>query len=44
MKKQKKEVYEEEIQKLEKMVPLEYLSIMNSEVKENLSIYDWIKK
>ena len=34
--KAKKEVYEEEIQKLEKMVPLEYLAILNSETKEKL--------
>ena len=32
----KKEVYEEEIKKLEKMVPLEYLAILNSETKEKL--------
>ena len=35
-KKAKKEVYEEEIKKLEKMVPLDYLSILNSETKEKL--------
>ena len=34
--KAKKEVYEEEIQKLEKMVPFEYLSILNSDIKEKL--------
>ena len=34
--KAKKEVYEEEIKKLEKMVPLEYLSILNSDIKEKL--------
>ena len=34
--KAKKEVYEEEIKKLEKMVPLDYLSILNSEIKEKL--------
>ena len=34
--KAKKEVYEEEIQKLEKMVPLDYLSVLNSELKEKL--------
>ena len=34
--KAKKEVYEEEIKKLEKMVPLEYLAILNSEIKEKL--------
>ena len=34
--KAKKEVYEEEIKKLEKMVPLDYLSILNSETKEKL--------
>ena len=34
--KTKKEVYEEEIKNLEKMVPLDYLSILNSETKENL--------
>ena len=36
MKKRKKEVYEEEINNLEKMVPLDYLSILNSETKEKL--------
>ena len=35
-KKKKKEVYEEEIKNLEKMVPLDYLSILNSETKEKL--------
>ena len=34
--KTKKEVYEEEIKNLEKMVPLDYLSILNSETKEKL--------
>ena len=34
--KAKKEVYEEEIKNLEKMVPLDYLSILNSEIKEKL--------
>ena len=34
--KAKKEVYEEEIKNLEKMVPLDYLSILNSETKEKL--------
>ena len=34
--KAKKEVYEEEIQKLEKMVPLDYLSVLDSELKEKL--------
>ena len=34
--KTKKEVYEEEINNLEKMVPLDYLSILNSETKEKL--------
>ena len=34
--KNKKEVYEEEIKNLEKMVPLDYLSILNSETKEKL--------
>ena len=34
--KAKKEVYEEEIQKLEKMVPLDYLSVLNYELKEKL--------
>ena len=34
--KEKKEVYEEEIKNLEKMVPLDYLSILNSEIKEKL--------
>ncbi len=44
MKKQKKEVYEEEIQKLEKMVSIEYLSILSSEVKEKLNILFLDKK
>ena len=34
--KTKKEVYEEEIKNLEKMVPLDYLSILNAETKEKL--------
>ena len=34
--KAKKEVYEEEIKNLEKMVPLDYLSVLNSETKEKL--------
>ena len=34
--KAKIEVYEEEIKNLEKMVPLDYLSILNSETKEKL--------
>ena len=34
--KARREVYEEEIMDLEKMVPLEYLSILNSETKEKL--------
>ena len=34
--KTKKEVYEEEINNLEKMVPLDYLSILNSDTKEKL--------
>ena len=34
--KTKKEVYEEEIKNLEKMVPLDYLSVLNSETKEKL--------
>ena len=34
--KAKKEVYEEEIKNLENMVPLDYLSILNSETKEKL--------
>ena len=35
-KKQKKEVYEEEIKNLEEMVPFEYLSILNPHIKEKL--------
>ena len=34
--KTKKEFYEEEIKNLEKMFPLDYLSILNSETKEKL--------
>ena len=37
--KTKKEVYEEEIKNLEKIVPLDYLSILNSETKEKLIAY-----
>ena len=32
----RKEIYEENIKKIEKMVPLEYLSVLNSETKEKL--------
>ena len=39
MKKIKKEVYEEEIKNLEKMVPIDYLSILNSETREKLIAY-----
>ena len=35
MKKIKKEIYEKEIKNLEKMVPLDYFSILNSEKKIN---------
>ena len=38
-KKTKKDVYEEEIKNLEKIVPLDYLSILNSETKEKLITY-----
>ena len=34
--KARREVYEEEIEKLEKMAPLDYLSILNPETKEKL--------
>ena len=34
--KTKIEVYEEEIKNLEKMVPLDYLTILNSEIREKL--------
>ena len=34
--KARREVYEEEIMDLEKMVPLEYLSVLNNETKEKL--------
>ena len=32
----RREIYEEEIEKLEKMAPLDYLSILNEETKEKL--------
>ena len=34
--KARREVYEEKIEKLEKMAPLDYLSILNAETKEKL--------
>ena len=34
--KTKKEVYEEEINNLENMIPLDYISILNNEIKEKL--------
>ena len=39
MKKIKTEVYEEDIKNLEKMVPIDYLSILNSETREKLIAY-----
>ena len=33
--KARREVYEEDIEKLEKMVPLDYLSVLNSKPRKN---------
>ena len=36
MKKARREIYEEEIEKLEEMEALDYLSVLNDEIKEKL--------